>query len=265
MKRPLILDISFYQDNPDTINIRVNFDKIKLNADGVIFRIGQAEWEDKKLKEYLDSAKKVNIPIGGYWYYDNRYSPEKQADLCSSIINKYNVKFNLPLFGDFEDRRVFSYMGWNNWYRFMERLKKNLPETNLGIYTGYYYWIEFCPREQPQRDYFGKYPLWIAQYPFDKYVDREKYTEPKIPENTWSVWDFWQVSDRGNGEIYGVESSRVDINFFNGSIEDLYLKYGFSNENGEVIETPPSLKNKRIKLEYKNDGISIDFIKKSDK
>jgi len=45
------LDISFYQDNPDTKSIFVNFDKMKLNADGVIFRIGQAEWEDKKLKE----------------------------------------------------------------------------------------------------------------------------------------------------------------------------------------------------------------------
>lgn len=261
MKRPLILDISFYQDNPDTKNIIVDFDKIKLNADGVILRIGQAEWEDKKFKEYLDGSNRVNIPIGGYWYYDNRYSPEKQADLCSSIIEKYNVKFDLPLFADFEDRRVSTYSGWNNWYRFIERLKKNIPSVDLGIYTGYYYWVEFCPKEQSQRDYFGKYDLWIAQYPYDRHVEYEKYSEPKIPTNTWKNWILWQVSDRGDGHFFGVESSRVDVNYFNGGMEK-FEKYFGKVEGGE-IDAPNPIETKPIEIFGIYGNEKIKYIKEN--
>ena len=256
MKRPLILDISFYQDNPDTKSIFVNFDKMKLNADGVIFRVGQAEWEDKKLKEYLDASSNVGILTGGYWYYDNRYSPEKQADLCSSIVDKYSIKFNLPLFADFEDRRISSFSGWDNWYRFMERLKKNLPDVKIGVYTGYYYWLEFCPKEKSQRDYFGKFPLWIAQYPYDRHVDSSLYSNPKIPENTWKDWVFWQVSDRGDGHHFGVESSRVDVNYFNGTFED------FERSFGKVEETPEETKinylnEKYFIINYKNKKVLL--------
>lgn len=69
-------------------------------------------------------------------------------------------------------------------------------------------------------------------------MQEELYTEPKIPP-MWKTWMFWQISDRGDGKLYGVESSRVDVNYFNGTREE-FRKY-FSevpNSNSGQVESP---------------------------
>lgn len=255
MTRPLILDISFWQDNPDTKDIIVDFNKMRLNASGVILRIGQGNWEDKKFYEYWTNAN-GKLPIGGYWYYDNSYDPEKQAELCVSILKKYNVNFSLPLFADFEDRKTAPFSNWKNWYKFIERLKLRIPEIKIGIYTGYYYWLEFCPLRQEERDYFGKYDLWIAQYPYDSHLEEFSYTKPTIPTNTWDNWVLWQVSDRGDGHFFGVESSRVDINYFNGTQKEFEKYFGKTTESiSEVI--PPILNKKYFIVTYENKKVIL--------
>lgn len=263
MSKVKILDISYYQDNPDT-PIKVDFETMRNSGvDGVIFRIGQNTWEDLKFKEYWENSSGKGFLRGGYWYYDNRISPEIQAEKCVSIIKKYDANFELPLFADFEDRRVgssFPYMGWNNWYRFLTKLEILLPDFELGLYTGYYYFLENCPKTQPQRDYFGKYPLWIAQYPYESHVAEELYTQPKIPANTWGNWQVWQVSDRGNGHFHGVESSRVDINYFNGTLEELYAKYGKPEEIIPSPEIPepeiPEKESRSLTIDYGDKKVS---------
>ena len=52
---------------------------------------------------------------------------------------------------------------------------------------------------------FNAYPYWIAHY----YVDSVKYQ---------GKWDFWQHTDVGN--VPGIEEE-VDLNVFNGTLEDL--------------------------------------------
>ena len=260
--RSLVLDISFYQDNPDT-SYFVDFEIMKQSGvDGVILRIGQNLWEDKKFGEYWKNSEAKGILRGGYWYYDNRISPENQAEKCASIIKKYAAKFDLPVFADFEDNRVgseFPYMGWNNWYRFLTKLESLLPNVRLGVYTGYYYFLENAPKIQSQRDYFGKYPLWIAQYPYSTHMSSEYYNEPFIPTNTWKEWMFWQVSDRGDGRFHGVESSRVDINYYNGTKEDLEREFGIPDGIPPIIIPPVENEiKKEIILSYGDKRISYE-------
>lgn len=256
--KPLILDISFWQDNPDTPSVIVDFNKMKNSGvTGVIFRVGQATWEDKKIGEYWKNSEGSGLLRGAYWYYDNYVSPEAQAEKCVSILKKYNAKLDMPLWADFEDRRTnLPNMGWEKWYRFIERVKILAPEIRVGVYTAYYYWLEFCPKTQSQRDYFGKFPLWIAQYPYESHMPEEFYKEPKIPTNTWKNWEFWQVSDRGDGVSHGVESSRVDINYFNGTESELFDKYGFPDE----IDPPPPevVSKRRLIAVYKNKKFSYE-------
>ena len=228
--RPLILDISFYQDNPDTEERIVDFKKMKSSGvSGVIFRVGQATWEDKKFVEYWRNSETSGLSRGAYWYYDNSVDPKIQARKCISILNKMNAKLEMPLFADFEDKRTsLPYHGWKKWYEFLEELGY-ISDYNLGIYSNYYYWMENRPKgsESFRDKYFGSYPLWLAQYPYENHRNEDEYKNPNIP-STWNTWEFWQVSDRGNGRFHGVESSRVDVNYFNGTVEEFNSKYGIN-------------------------------------
>lgn len=251
--RPLILDISFYQDNPETQR-EVSFEAMaSTDAVGVIFRIGQGTWTDRKIKEYWKNSEGLGLLRGGYWYYDNSFHPKVQAQKCASIIRENNISFELPLFADFEDeRKTLEHHGWKKWFDFMEELKVLLPEFKLGVYTGYHYWQENKPRylEAFREKYFSQYPLWIAQYHYNTHRESQVYKEPTIPSN-WSSWELWQVSDRGNGAYYGVESSRIDVNYFNGTLDSLYAKYGKPEVREEQVEQK-RLISKSISVEYPN-------------
>ena len=38
----------------------------------------------------------------------------------------------------------------------------------------------------------------------------------------WPNWTLWQTTDKGDGLAYGCESKQVDMDQFNGTVEDLY-------------------------------------------
>lgn len=265
MKKPLILDVSFWQDNPDTKDIVVDFQKMKSSGvSGVIFRVGQATWEDKKFEEYWKNSEGKGLSRSGYWYYDNSVSPKIQAKKCISILNRLNCELEMPLFADFEDKRThLPFHGWKHWFNFMEEVKRLVPDIKMGVYTSYYYWEENKPTGINffRQSYFGKYPLWIAQYPYNTHKEEHFYISPKIPA-TWSNWLFWQVSDRGDGNFYGVESSRVDINYFNGNYDE-FEKYftplndtGGDNGDSDEEEISSSVLNS-LQVEYNGRLVSF--------
>ncbi len=72
------------------------------------------------------------------------------------------------------------------------------------------------------------YPLWLAQYP-NSYVEG---SQPYLPRG-WFKWTFWQYSEKGR--VNGI-NAKVDLNVFNGSLEDLY-KFAGAEINQEKPET----------------------------
>lgn len=261
--RPIVLDISFYQDNPDTKDIIVDFYKMKSSGvSGVIFRVGQGSWEDTKFGEYWKNSNEIGLARGAYWYYDNRYSPKEQAIKCLLTLEKYDVELDMPLFADFEDRRSGSYGKWNDWYNFLEELNaRSNSKIKLGIYSNYYYWMEFKPKEISAEKYFSTYPLWIAQYPYDTHMEESLYKQPSFP-TTWKTWDLWQVSDRGDGRKFGVESSRVDVNYFNGTQHDFELKYNINQSFNKppiqnIVIKEPEIFSIGFYAHYKNKEIKL--------
>lgn len=214
-------DVSFYQDDPTTA-ASINFVKMAANAGYVIIRAGQNTWEDVKF-DISWKASKGLLPRGSYWFYDSRIDPKVQAKKYISCFADPKDMGELPLWCDFEDTYGGPFGTWRHWYDFIEELKRLAPGKAIGIYTAYYYWRE---RTLPhmitvmQLAYFKQYPLWIANY---------NVTVPLVPA-PWDAteWTLWQITDNGDGALYGVESKNIDLNYFNGDETDFENFFGVS-------------------------------------
>ena len=201
-------DVSFYQDAEGTPQ-GIDFVKMKQSAGYVVVRAGQNVWIDSDFKTNWKNSRAAGLPRGSYWFYDSRADPKEQADLWFST---FEGDFGeLPLFADFEEAYGGLYTGWKHWRTFLDRIKARVGNREVGIYTAYYYWKNNAPN--PTADaanlaYFHQYPLWIANY---------GVASPLVPKPwTANEWLFWQFTDSGDGKLYGAESSRIDLNYFNG-------------------------------------------------
>lgn len=200
-----LADVSFYQYLYDTnwnITRYIDFVKMSKKSPMVIIRAGQGGWKDIVFDVSWAGAKRAGILRGSYWFYDSRVNPKRQAELYASILG--NDAGELELWMDFEDEYNGDYQGHKHWYDFAERLKTLLPNKQLGVYTGYYYWLE---NTKPSDTYFSQYPLWIAWYG----------GTPKIPP-IWNDWLMHQFTDNGNGEEWGAASGNIDLNTRKGEV-----------------------------------------------
>lgn len=227
-------DVSFYQDDPTTA-AAINFVKMAANAGYVIIRAGQNTWEDAKF-DISWKASKGLLPRGSYWFYDSRIDPKVQAAKYISCFADKNDLGELPLWCDFEDTYGGPFGTWRHWYDFIEELKRLAPGKAIGIYTAYYYWLDHTLPYMitpAQLAYFKQYPLWIANY---------GVTVPLVPA-PWDAteWTLWQITDNGDGALYGVESKNIDLNYFNGDETAFKAAFGLSEsvpEPDPTEETP---------------------------
>lgn len=215
MNNFILPDVSFWQDRNDTPQ-GVNFDKMRQVTSAVIIRAGQNTWLDQDFKRNWQASKSAGMNRGAYWFYDSRIDPKRQADLWGSA---FDGDFGeLPLWCDFEDRFGGAFGRWQNWYDFIEAVKVKVPNKEIGIYTGYFYWTERTVSvniPKASLDYFKQYPLWIAAY---------NNTAPIIPK-PFDTWALWQFTDNGDGAPYGVESKNIDLSYYNGSEEDFNRRF----------------------------------------
>lgn len=214
---PLIADISHWDDNPQTPDIKINWSLMASKLDGVIVKVGQGLAVDPLYEESWKKSKAVGMLRGSYWFYDSRYDPKKQAEQYAQLLG--DDIGELPLFGDFEDKYDGKFHGWKYWYDFLEHLKTLVPDKEIGIYTNFYYWTEntvFLSIAPSSLNYFKQYPLWLAGY---------KTNNPLIPK-PWVDYTFWQFTDHADGAEYGVEAKELDLSYFNGTMEEYQKRYG---------------------------------------
>lgn len=197
-------DISFYQDDPNTI-AQIDFVQMRTQTPFVIVRAGQNTWIDSDFIFNWQAAKEARLYRGSYWFYDSRTDPKTQADLWLSAIGDDYPDCGLWM--DFEETYGGAFGSETHMRQFAERVLDNSPATvEVGVYTGYYYWLERIPA--PRRGWWSQFPLWIAKYGAG---------EPLIPA-PFTDWLFWQYTNSGDGALYGVESPEIDLNYFNGDL-----------------------------------------------
>ncbi len=149
---------------------------------------------------------------GAYHFYRPEADPREQAQHFFEAVKTAGDLGELPPVLDYE--RIDD---WSRVYEClveMEKLfgRKPIFYTSAGVMSGGAAQYGTPPAA------LAEYPLWVAHYDVD---------EPTVPA-PWENWTFWQYTDKGSGPEYGVESGRIDLNWFHGSLEEL-IAFAFSN------------------------------------
>jgi GH25 family lysozyme M1 (1,4-beta-N-acetylmuramidase) len=199
----------------------VSFQKMKAGgASFVIVKAGQGNWADPMFETNWRNAKGV-LPRSSYWYYDNRYPPDAQARKYFDIL-RGDLEGMCWL--DLEDRNAGVYQGWQGWYDFLEEFKAVYPGARLGIYSNFFYIVEMLSfATRAQRDYFGQYPFWLANYGLDAF--HPDYSTIMVPL-PWLEPLILQSGTPAIGLDAGVESLEIDFNQFNGDAAKFQQYFG---------------------------------------
>ena len=213
MTRSLGIDISRYQDNPDTSK-RFDFAKaVANNADFIFIKASQSSWADRDFLYNWMSAGDAGLLRGAYHYLSWIESAEAQAYFFTGLLKQEPGE--LPPVVDFESRYKLPIKS-----EMQRRLRTFCAIVNeqLGvdpiIYTGPSYWREFGSQDLS----WERYPLWIANY-------GRKAPDVPLPWGS-NEWTFWQKTDKGDGLKYGAESLQIDMNWYNGTREELFAWAG---------------------------------------
>jgi len=200
----------------------VDFEKAKQGGMEFVF-IKAAQGERPPHDGFLDShyvhnwikVQDSGLLYGPYFFADYRYSWRDQADYFAEVWNDHPG--TLPPVLDYEHREnvwgVPDPRSRNTvWVsQFVQHFR-----TVTGIAPVLYINRSMAKHHlvNPGND-LTSLDLWTAQYPWAMTPVSRPVADP------WDTWKFWQWSDRGSGSRYGVESRSIDMNYFNGTVEEL--------------------------------------------
>jgi len=196
-----------------------NWDAVKAKQAGATFafiKASQATFTDPQFVLNWKKAKDAGLLRGAYHYLDYTKPGVDQANYFADLLK--NDPGELPPIIDYELRRTdnnpSAALGF-----LRECLDQLIKRTELFadaitkrpmIYTGPGFWIEYG--DQTKSDYWIQFPLWNAHWTTS--------SAPMIPL-PWTLWHFWQFSSKGPGEAFGGEGLVMDMDRFNGTLNEL--------------------------------------------
>ncbi len=191
----------------------------KVRATGQRFVFAKATegivYKDDTFKDNWFGAKSAGLLRGAYHFFRCNVDAKKQADYFIDFVKAVKDDGELPAVLDLEtndgvskEKIVPAAKVW------LDRVEAAFGRKPI-IYSGQYFLQDFLVQPGGGPPTWAKdYPLWLAQYPF-QYNEGMK---PFLPRG-WFNWAIWQYSDKGR--VNGINAS-VDMNLFNGSLEELY-------------------------------------------
>jgi len=216
------IDVSHWQREIDWSEVK---------RSGVKFAFIKAtEFPDKRTSLFVDGEMRKNIAgastngllWSAYHFFRTHIDPVIQAKVFCETVGNFN---SLPPVLDLE---AAGSKGERLNYKVRQFLDETERITNRRpiIYSSGGFWRSYLAYEKrAHTDWARAYPLWIAQY-------TNLWPTPLYP---WAGWEFWQYSDKG--KIPGVITN-VDLNWFNGSLEELKRKY-VVGDNSYPIKVEP--------------------------
>jgi lysozyme len=183
----------------------------KVAASGVAFAYTKATesvgFKDTFFTANYNGMKNAGIFRGGYHFFRPNADAKAQADSFLNVISKLEPG-DLPPALDVEvnDNKSAKVIvaGVATW---LEEVEKALGRTCV-IYTSASFWNANLGGTSQ----FNGHPLWVAHY-----TNKPK---PNIPTG-FDNYTIWQFSEIGGGAVNGINGSAVDLDRFNGTLDDL--------------------------------------------
>lgn len=232
------IDISHWQDDKSTPQ-KMDFKKsVQAGAKFVYIKVAERGYIDRDWEYNWKAAKDAGLLRGGYHFLRWDLSGLVQARLFSDVL--LDDPGELPPVADYEAPRKGSRYPSNALLeQFLVEVENKLGRRPM-IYTSPGFW-NMHGRNKVTRTFEHKwiyYPLWIAHY-FKKY--EPGVTKPQMIEPWKSMgktWTFWQWTSNGDGLAYGAESKSIDLNWFNGTLDELYALANTSQPSPTPTPTP---------------------------
>lgn len=216
------IDCSVWQDDNSTPQM-MDFGKAKeAGAEFVFIKSSQGLYQDQDFQKNWENAGAAGLPRGMYHFLVWTGSVLAQAEYFAGLINAHPCE--LPPVLDYESRTNIpaKVTAATNCLAFCRRVEELTGKTPM-IYTSPSFWFEYGSNSTD----FTKYPLWIAHY---------NVTKPSVPA-PWKNWTFWQYSSIGSGAKYGAESTYIDLDLYNGTLEELKVWAG-------ITPPPPTIEER---------------------
>jgi GH25 family lysozyme M1 (1,4-beta-N-acetylmuramidase) len=216
------IDISFWQGT-------IDWDLLKKDADGVIIKVIEGNWVDKKFKEYHREARRVGLKVQYYAFYRPWIAGEKQAELFVDLTKQ--DPGDLPLVIDWEAGipEANAYAVSMSAKKMAETITILSGGTKPWIYTAKWFIdrvLSGCwttGQRERRLGWAREYPaLWKAEYPWERRKDFvQNYlvyenlafnpaSKPK-PCWPWTEVKAWQFT--GHGRVDGIRGD-ADINVY---------------------------------------------------
>lgn len=206
------IDVSRYQGE---------IDWEKVAAAGYKFAVLRATigdyYTDPRFYSNWSGAKAAGLLVSAYHVVVATNYAQKQIARFSSVLDGRKTDF--PPVLDIELDKGVSKAANTACIQDCIREMQSFDGRRPVIYTAYYYWKDHVLASSD----WGQYDLWVATY-------SEK---PMLPPG-WSDWKFWQYSS--GGRVPGISGS-TDMNYFNGTGQELIAYAGQSAQPVEDVST----------------------------
>jgi GH25 family lysozyme M1 (1,4-beta-N-acetylmuramidase) len=218
---------------------------------------------DPMLNKYCADANKAGLIVGLYHWCDPIVSASSQAAYFLKAISGLTYHMiSLDVEQQWADwsewskhkiTKVFSSNQISENGRLIAAAVKSAIKTPAAVYTSSWFINEYAPTAV---NWLKDYPLWLAHYPYKsgristtwdsfKTTNKPTIAAPSMPKGI-TQWTFWQFT--GDKFILPGADSALDVNYYNGTLDELKKMLGIKTET-ETRPAPPTTEERVTTLE----------------
>jgi GH25 family lysozyme M1 (1,4-beta-N-acetylmuramidase) len=201
-------------------DVSFDYDRATIKPDFVINRVSYGTLKDSLFDSLIDNIMKAPIK-GGYIYLRSGESWLNQAASFYNIVKDYPYDFFVC-----DVERIYNVVDRTYIAMAIEWMNKIKVTTNkpVFIYSNPDVYNTAINVWEPIRA--KMYPFWVAQYPLT--IPNPQLTNPKMPgsRSDWKIWQFSAGEHNTFGRQFGVGRNGVDINVYNGTLEEMKIFLG---------------------------------------